>query len=156
MQLKVLWIGRTRNTSLRALTEDYLERVRHFFPCEVMEIRDLSKARGGRGRDLLEAEAEEIARALPAGCKTVVLDVSGKEMSSVDFARWVESELNRGTRALAFVIGGPSGIHSTILDGSRLRISFGRMTWTHEMCRVLLLEQLYRAACILRNIPYHK
>ncbi len=156
MQLKVLWVGKTKNASLRALTEDYLARVRHFFPCEVMEIRDMSKARGGRGPDLLEAEAGEISRALPAGCKTVALDISGDEMSSGDFARWVGAELNRGTRTLAFVIGGPSGIHATIRDGARLRISFGKMTWTHEMCRVLLLEQLYRAACILRNIPYHK
>ncbi len=156
MQLKILWIGKTKNASLRALTEDYLARVRHFFPCEVMEARDVSRARGGRGPGLLEAEAAELAKILPAGCKTVVLDISGEEMSSDDFARWVGSELNRGTRTLAFVIGGPSGVHARIRDGALLRISFGKMTWTHEMCRVLLLEQLYRAACILRNIPYHR
>jgi len=156
MQLKILWIGKTKNASLRALTEDYLARVRHFFPCEVLEVRDVSRVRGGRGSDLLAAEAEGIVRMLPAGCKTVALDDSGEEMSSPDFANWIGSELNRGTRTLAFVIGGPSGIEAAIRNGARLRISFGKMTWTHEMCRVLLLEQLYRAACILRNIPYHK
>ena len=156
MQLKILWIGKTKNASIRALSEDYLGRLRHFFPCEVAEIRDASRVRGLRGSDLLVAEAQEIAKMLPAGCKTVVLDSSGEEMSSPDFANWMGSELNRGTRALAFVIGSPSGIHATIRDGAQLRISLGRMTWTHEMCRVLLLEQLYRAACILRNIPYHK
>jgi 23S rRNA (pseudouridine1915-N3)-methyltransferase len=156
MQLKILWVGKTKNASLRALTEDYLARVRHFFPCDIAEIRDASKARRGSGADLLAAEANDIARLLPAGCKMVVLDGSGEQMSSVDFAEWMGSELNRGTRNIAFVIGGPSGIHATIRNGARLRISFGKMTWTHEMCRVLLLEQIYRAACILRNIPYHR
>ncbi len=156
MQLKILWIGKTKNAWLRALTEDYLARIRHFFPCEVLEIRDVSRARDARGTDLQVAEAEEIGKMLPAGAKTVALDGSGEEMSSPDFADWIGSELNRGTRILAFVIGGPSGLHAAIREGARLRISFGKMTWTHEMCRVLLLEQLYRAACILRNIPYHK
>lgn len=157
MQLKILWIGKTRNASIRALSEDYVSRLRHFLPCEVVEIRDASKARDLRGSDQrLEAEAEEIARALPAGCKSVVLDDSGKEMSSPELAEWIGSELDRGTRTLAFVIGGPSGVHPSIKNGAPIKISLGRMTWTHEMCRVLLLEQLYRAMCILRNIPYHK
>jgi 23S rRNA (pseudouridine1915-N3)-methyltransferase len=156
MQLRILWVGKTKNASLRALMADYLARVRRFFPCEVAEVRDASKARGGSGPDMLAAEADDIARMLPAGCKTVVLDASGEEMSSTDFAGWMGSELNRGTRVIAFVIGGPSGIHARIRNGARLRISFGKMTWTHEMCRVLLLEQIYRAACILRNIPYHR
>jgi 23S rRNA (pseudouridine1915-N3)-methyltransferase len=156
MQLKILWIGRTRNASIRALTGDYLERLCHFFPCEVVEVRDASRVRGLRGSDLLAAEAEEISRRMPAGCKAVVLDGAGEEMSSEEFSSWIGSELNRGTRAIVFVIGGPSGIHEGIRGSAQLRISLGRMTWTHEMCRVLLLEQLYRAACILRNIPYHK
>lgn len=156
MQVKILWIGRTKNASIRALAADYLERLRHFFPCEVVEVRDVSRVRGLRDPDLLAAEAEEISRRMPSGCRKVVLDGAGEEMSSEEFSNWIGSELNRGTRAIAFVIGGPSGIHEKIRSSAQLRISFGRMTWTHEMCRVLLLEQLYRAVCILRNIPYHK
>jgi len=156
MRVKILWVGRTKNESLRALSDDYLGRLAHFFACEILEARDVARARGVRGRDLVAAEADEIEKLLPAGCRLVALDELGDEMSSPEFARWLNSEMNRGTRELAFVIGGAEGLGARILERAQRRLSLGRMTWTHEMCRALLLEQLYRAVCILRHVPYHR
>ena len=156
MRLKILWVGRTRNESVRALSDDYLGRLAHFFACEVREARDVSRVRGVRGPDLVAAEAGEIEKLMPDGCWLVALDERGEQMSSSQFAHWLGSELNRGTRELAFVIGGAEGLSERILNRAQLRLSLGRMTWTHEMCRALLLEQLYRAACILRHVPYHR
>ncbi len=156
MNLKIFWVGKTKNASIRELSTDYLQRLRRWVSCEVVEIRDLSKGRGLLGARLVEAEGAEITRSLADGCKVVALDGTGRQFSSLEFARWLEAEQNRGTREIAFVIGGPEGLGTVILDRANLRLSLSRMTWTHEMCRVLLLEQVYRAYSILRHIPYHK
>jgi len=84
------------------------------------------------------------------------LDETGTQFTSPDFARWLESQQNRGIRMIAFVIGGSEGLSRTISSRADLVLSMGKMTWTHEMCRALLLEQLYRAMCIQRRIPYHR
>ncbi len=156
MQLRILWVGKTKNASIRELCADYVERLRHFLACEIIETRDLARSRSLSGSALLSAEAEELERFLPEGCRMIVLDVVGKQMSSPEFARYLEGELNRGTRDLALIIGSPEGLHRRMGDRAQLKLSLGKMTWTHEMCRVLLLEQLYRAMCIIRNIPYHR
>ena len=156
MRIRIIWIGKTKNLPIRTLSADYLERIRCLVPCEVFETRDISKARGLRGADLLMAEGTEIARFLPKACRTIVLDELGTQLASVEFARWFETEQNRGTRELAFIIGGPEGLSQQISGGAYLRLSLGKMTWTHEMCRVLLLEQIYRAYSILQKIPYHR
>jgi 23S rRNA (pseudouridine1915-N3)-methyltransferase len=156
MRVKILWVGRTKNGSVRALSDDYLGRLARFLACEVLEARDVARVRGVRGPDLIAAEADEIEKLLPAGCRLVALDERGDEMSSPEFARWLDSEMSRGARELVFVIGGAEGLSPRILGRAQRRLSLGRMTWTHEMCRALLLEQLYRAACILRHVPYHR
>jgi 23S rRNA (pseudouridine1915-N3)-methyltransferase len=155
MHLRIIWVGKTRNSSIQALIADYLERLRHLTSCEIIETRDFSKGKDPGGARRLAAEAVEIKRNLGAG-RVVALDENGAQFTSGDFARWFEKELNQGTRELAFVLGGPLGMSPELGEHAHLQLSLGRMTWTHEMCRVLLLEQLYRAFSILRNIPYHK
>ncbi len=156
MHVKLIWVGKTRNPSVRALQEDYLARLRHMISCEILETRDIARSRAVSGQQLLDAEAAEIARVLPDASRIVVLDEEGKEFTSPEFARWFEQEQNRGTRELVFVIGGPDGLSLEIRRRAALTLALGRMTWTHEMCRTLLLEQLYRACSILRHLPYHK
>ena len=156
MQIKFLWIGKTKSPAIKALVSDYLERIRHIVPCEVIEARDISRRSSLPTAGLIEAEGEELSRHIPAHGRLIALDEKGSQFSSRDFARWLESEQNRGARVITFVIGGPEGLSRMVSDGSGLILSLGTMTWTHEMCRVLLLEQVYRALCIMRNIPYHK
>ena len=125
-------------------------------PCEVIEARDLSKRRALRAAELVAAEGEELARYVPEHGRLVALDETGTQLTSSNFAHWLETEQNGGARAITFVIGGPDGLSRTISSRAHMVLSMGKMTWTHEMCRVLLLEQVYRALCIMRKIPYHK
>jgi 23S rRNA (pseudouridine1915-N3)-methyltransferase len=125
-------------------------------PCEVVEVRDLSRKRSYKPAALAEGEAEEFARHLSVPGTVVALDEKGTQLSSAGFSRWIEAELNSGGRSVSFVVGGPDGLSSRMLQRSHMVLSMGKMTWTHEMCRALLLEQVYRALCILRGIPYHK
>jgi 23S rRNA (pseudouridine1915-N3)-methyltransferase len=125
-------------------------------PIEIVEVRDLSKGRGLKGAALLAAEGAAIARALAPGCCNVVLDERGTQFSSPEFSRWLEAQQVQGTREIAFIVGGPEGIDPILSEQAHLRLSLGKMTWAHEMARLLLLEQVYRALSISRNIPYHK
>jgi 23S rRNA (pseudouridine1915-N3)-methyltransferase len=156
MRIRFLWIGKTKNAAIKSLISDYLERVSHLIPCEIVEARDISKSRSLPAVRLIADEGEELSRHLPDYGRLVALDDKGAQFTSPDFARWLESEQDRGARLITFVIGGADGLSPTIISRAHQKLSLGKMTWTHEMCRVLLLEQLYRALCILRKIPYHK
>ncbi len=156
MRIKVCWVGKTQNAPIRSLAADYLGRLSHLTPIEIVEVTDLSRRRGLRGAVLLAAQAAEIMRILPPDCRTIVLDEHGTQFSSREFASWFEMAQVQGTREMAFILGGPDGIDGAVADRAHLKLSLGKMTWTHEMARVLLLEQIYRALSILRNIPYQK
>ena len=156
MQIKFLWVGKTKNSSIKSLLSDYVERIRHLVPCEIVEIRDLSKMRNSRPAEIVKGEGEALARHIPKTGRLVALDETGAQYTSGDFARWLESEQNSGIRVITFVIGGPEGLSRDISSRAHRVLSMGKMTWTHELCRVLLLEQIYRAMCIIRRIPYHK
>ncbi len=156
MLIRILWIGKTRSVPIKSLVGDYRDRLSHIARCDVVELPDLPRRRGFRSEELRAREAQLVAKALAAHSRRVVLEERGRQFSSVEFARWFESEQNRGTRTVEFVIGGPDGLGREILKGAHLVLSLGKMTWTHEMSRLLLLEQIYRAHCIMRNIPYHK
>ncbi len=156
MRIKFLWVGKTKNVFMKALVSDYLERIRRMVPCEVVEARDPGKGRNLDASRLIAAESEELGRYLPEHGRIVALDEKGTQYTSPGFARWLESEQNEGVSSITFVIGGPEGLSPMVSDRAHIILSLGRMTWTHEMCRVLLMEQVYRALCILRRIPYHK
>ncbi len=156
MQIKFLWVGKTKNPSMKSLVADYSGRIRHLAPCEILETRDLAKRRSLSTAELIAEEGNELARFVPDSGRLVALDEAGRQFTSEGFAQWFESEQNSGHRVLTFVIGGPEGLSPVISRRAHLILSLGKMTWTHEMCRVLLLEQVYRALCIMRNIPYHR
>lgn len=156
MNIKFIWVGKTKNVSIRTLLADYQKRISHWVSCEIMETRDLSKKKSLRAAELIAGEGEELARYIPEHGRLVALDETGTQFTSGDFARWLETEQNRGARAITFVVGGPEGLSRMISGRAHLILSIGKMTWTHEICRVLLLEQVYRALCIMRKIPYHK
>ena len=156
MKLKVVWVGKTKSSPIKAFTADYLERVRRMTPCEIVEIRDPVKGREPSATERIQLEGEHIIRQLPKAAFVVALDETGKQYASEEFARRLETEQNSGTKEITFVIGGPDGLNHNVAARARIVLSLGKMTWTHEMCRALLLEQLYRALCIINKIPYHK
>ena len=153
MIFRLVWVGKTRNEHLRALAEDYLGRLRRFVRCEVTELRE-SGAR--TEREGIEDEGKRIIGALHRDAFVVLLDVGGREWSSHELAAEVEKWQNAGTKEVAFVIGGHNGVSSEVARRARSRWSLSRLTLTHEMARVVMAEQLYRAYTIIQGLPYQK
>ncbi len=152
MRFRIIWTGKTRDARLRALIEDYAGRLSHFVRCEVTELREL----GGADKTGIDKETKRISDALRPGSVTVVLDPDGLEWTSRQLAAQVESWEDSGIKEVAFVVGGPQGLSRAFVSRADKRWSLSRLTLTHEMARVLLFEQLYRAYTIVHGLPYQK
>ena len=154
MRLRLIWIGKTRNEHVRALVEEYLKRLRRFARCEVLELRESASA---DERSCLEEEGKRIMGALASDALTVLLDVGGpKQWSSTELAAQIEEWQARSLKEAAFVVGGHLGVSPEVRARADVRWSLSRLTFTHEMARVLVVEQLYRAYTIMRGLPYQK
>ena len=153
MRLRLIWVGKTKNEHQRALVEEDLKRLKPFVRCEVTEL-ERSAARGAA--EGIEDEGRRILSALRTDALSVLLDVEGREWSSPGLAAEVEKWQNAGTKEVAFIIGGHNGVSAGVARRAQLRWSLSRLTLTHEMARILLVEQLYRAYTIIRGLPYHK
>ncbi|GGH43081.1 23S rRNA (pseudouridine(1915)-N(3))-methyltransferase RlmH [Frigidibacter albus] len=155
MRVHLCAVGRIRSGPERALVDDYLKRFDRsgralgLGPAAEHEVED--KRGGGR-----EAEAELLARAVPTGALLVVLDERGRVMTSPDFAAVLGGWRDAGRSDVAFVIGGADGIAPALRARADFALSFGQMVWPHMLVRVMLAEQLYRAASILAGAPYHR
>ena len=155
MRLHVCAVGRLRAGPERVLTDDYYDRFdrtgRPFGLGPVAEHEVEDKKGGGMG-----AEADLLARAVPSGAVIVTLDERGRLMSSPDFAGLLARWRDGGRQDVAFVIGGPDGLDPGLRARAEVSVSFGAMVWPHMLVRVMLAEQLYRAATILSGGPYHR
>jgi 23S rRNA (pseudouridine1915-N3)-methyltransferase len=155
MRLHLCAVGRLRAGPERALVDDYLARADRtgrplgLGPVTEHEVED----RKGGG---MASEGVLLARALPEGAALCVLDERGKTLTSPEFATALAGWRDAGRQDAAFVIGGADGIDPALRDRADLTISFGRMVWPHMLVRVMLAEQLYRAATILAGSPYHR
>lgn len=155
MRVQICAVGRLRAGPERALIDDYLKRFDRtgralgLGPVEMREVED----RKGGGRD---GEAVLLGRAIPQGALVCVLDERGRAMSSPDFADRLAAWRDAGRGDAAFVIGGADGIAPELRDRADFALSFGPMVWPHMLARVMLSEQLYRAASILAGSPYHR
>lgn len=150
MKFRFVWIGKTRDKNWRALQEEYLGRLSHFVKFEITEIRD-SAAREGA-----EIEGKRILENLNPSNFVCLLDVRGHESSSHELAETIEKWQNRGLKEVAFVIGGATGASREVVEKADYSLSLSRLTLTHEMARVVLIEQLYRAYTIIKGFPYQK
>jgi 23S rRNA (pseudouridine1915-N3)-methyltransferase len=153
MHLRLIWVGKTKNEHLRALVDDYLGRLRRFVRVEVTELRE-SSAR--TEREGIEDEGRRIIGALQRESFVVLLAVEGREWSSTQLAGEIEKWQTTGRREVAFVIGGHNGVSKEVTARVNLSWSLSRLTLTHEMARVVLTEQLYRAYTIIHGLPYQK
>ena len=152
MRIRIIWTGKTRDARLRALIEDYAERLSHFARCEVTELREL----GRTDKTGIDKETKRISDALRPASVTVLLDPEGAEWTSQQLAVHVQGWEGNGIKEVAFVVGGPNGLADDLKSRADKRWSLSRLTLTHEMARVLLLEQLYRAYTIVHGLPYQK
>jgi len=155
MRLRILAIGRLRNGPEKDLIEDYIVRFNRsgrplgLGPVELTELED--KKSGGKA-----AEAALLLKAIPQGAAVIALDERGKLQSSPDFAADLAQIRHAAPSELIFVIGGADGLDPAVLQRAQSVLSFGRMVWPHMLVRVMLSEQLYRAASILAGGPYHR
>ena len=153
MKLRIVWVGKTRNAPLAQLVEDYLIRLRRFVPVDVTEVRD---PKLGNEKRQMKAEEERLSAVLDSDDRVIVLDAAGQSWSSQQLATFVDKHLRSDPRRLTFVIGGYGGVSEKLKARAERKWSLSPLTFTHEMTRFLLAEQLYRALCILNNHPYSK
>jgi len=154
--IKIIVVGKTKETSLRSLERSYLERIARYTRVDLVTVRQEKSPRGCTGSRTLKAEGKRILQELQKGDYLVVLDIAGQELTSRELARFLEQHLISAARRLVFVTGGPLGLDDAVKKRADLLLSFSKLTFTHEMIRVLLLEQLYRAWTLLRGEKYHK
>ena len=152
MKLRFIWPGKTRDERLRSLVGEYLKRLSRFTRCELVEVRESTT----RDRTAVEKESRRVLAAIPDDSLVVVLDLNGREWSSRELASQVQRWENDSTREVAIVIGGPEGVNVEIQSRAQIRWRLSRLTLTHEMARVLAVEQFYRAYAINRGLPYQK
>lgn len=152
MKLQVLGIGKVREPFYRDGVEEYAGRIKHYLPIEVIEF---AKERSGAARDL-EVTYSKVRKDHLKGSVRVALDRTGRAMSSEKLAAWLENAMVSGESLASFVIGGPHGLATGALEDSGLTLSLSTLTLPHQMARLLLMEQLYRAMTIIRGEPYHK
>jgi 23S rRNA (pseudouridine1915-N3)-methyltransferase len=150
MIFKFVWIGKTKEPNYKALQDKYLQRLSHFVRIDIVEIRDSSPGEG------METEGKRILEKLNHSSFVCLLDVSGQGLSSERLASEVEKWQNTGRKEVVFVIGGFSGTSPEVAERADFRLSLSFLTFTHEMARVVILEQLYRAFTIIRGFPYQK
>lgn len=155
MRVYVLAVGRIVEPGLRAAAEMYEQRIGRYFRLEVREIGVPARAKGDP-RTVREAEAERLMAAAPASCDLVALTRNGQGMSSRRLATYLEELGTYGREGVAFVLGGAEGLGPRVLDAARYRLTLSPMTLSHDLARVVLLEQLYRAGTIMRGEPYHR
>jgi len=152
MRIRFIWPGKTRDERLRSLVNEYLRRLARFARCEVLETRE-SAGSDCAGR---EKEGRRILEAIPSGSLVVLLDLNGREWDSKQLACQMQRWENDSIKELAIVIGGPEGVSEGVELRARARWRLSRLTLTHEMARVVCVEQLYRAYTINRGLPYQK
>jgi 23S rRNA (pseudouridine1915-N3)-methyltransferase len=139
MKLRVLWVGKTKNPALATLCQDYVRRIRHFLPLDVAEVKE-----------------DRILAALHDSERVLALDPDGQAWTSEQFAKFLQQHMTTDPRRLTFVVGDYGGLPPEVKKRADVRWSLSPLTFTHEIARVLLLEQLYRAFSIIRNFPYSK
>lgn len=153
MRLRVIWTGKTRDAHLRALIADYSKRLSHFARCEISEFRESPVSGKSVG---IDRDSRRISDGLRDGAVNVVLDPEGTEWTSQQLAKEIQRWQDSGTKEVAFIVGGPNGVSPELLKRASKRWSLSRLTLTHEISRVVLLEQLYRAYTIIHGLPYQK
>jgi len=148
MKFRFIWPGKTKDEHLRALVQEYLKRLQRFVRCELIEIREVPGS--------VEKESARLVEALSGSNLTILLAVDGREWNSHELAAEVRRWENDSVKEISVVIGGPNGVSADLADRAQVQWRLSRLTLTHEMARVLVLEQLYRAYTINRGIPYQK
>lgn len=159
MKITLITVGKIKESFFREAVFEYRKRLSRYCSLEIREAEDERTSEGMSDTEIeqiLKKEGERIAKLLPENAYLVTLEIAGKSYTSEAFAQEIEGLGVRGQSHIVFVIGGSLGLHNTIKKRADLAVSFSKMTFPHQMMRVVLLEQLYRAFRIINGEPYHK
>lgn len=154
MKITLLLVGKTTDSRLISLIEDYRKRLLHYAPFELVVLPDLKNTKSLSEEQIKTAEGEAILRFVTPSMDVVLLDEHGREFRSVEYAEWLQKKMGSG-KDLTLVIGGPYGFSEAVYARADGKLSLSRMTFSHQMIRIMVIEQLYRAMTILRGEPYH-
>ncbi|MFK5957730.1 MAG: 23S rRNA (pseudouridine(1915)-N(3))-methyltransferase RlmH [Lutibacter sp.] len=155
MKIKLLAIGKTDAKNLQSLIETYQNRLKHYINFELEIIPDIKNVKSLSEVQQKEKEGELILKKLTTTDILILLDEKGKEFRSIEFSKYLQKKMNSGIKQLVVVIGGPYGFSEAVYKKSQGKISLSKMTFSHQMIRLFVVEQLYRAFTILKNEPYH-
>ena len=154
MKITLLLTGKTSDARLSSLIDEYQQRLRHYVPFELVVLPDLKNAKALSEEQVKTAEGEAILRFLTPAMDVVLLDEHGREFRSIEFADYLQKKMSSG-KDLTLVIGGPYGFSDAVYQRANGKLSFSQMTFSHQMIRIMAIEQIYRAMTILRGEPYH-
>ena len=155
MKIKVICIGKTNKGYLQSGEQEYLKRLQHYVTTEKIEIPDLKDTRKLSQDQICEKEGKLLLAKTEPGDLIFLLDERGRSYRSMEFSKFLQKQLNRGSKNLVFLIGGAYGFSQEVYNTAEGKISLSDMTFSHQMVRLFFLEQLYRGFSILKGEPYH-
>ncbi len=153
MKIKCIAIGKTKSQDFSSIIKSYLSKINHYINFEFIIINEIKSIKNKSIQKNKEAEA--ILKNIKADSHIILLDENGKELSSVFFSKFIQHHLNSSKKEIIFIIGGAYGFSDKLLKRANEKISLSKMTFSHQMVRIIFLEQLYRSFTILKNEPYH-
>ena len=155
MKINLILVGKTNSNTFQGIIDDYSERIKHYTPFEVTVIPELKNTKSLSQEQQKKMEGDLILKLLQDSDYVVLLDEHGKELRSIEFATWMSKKQQSVSRRLVFIIGGPYGFSPDIYGRANEKLSLSKMTFSHQMVRMIFVEQLYRAYSILNGEPYH-
>ena len=155
MKIKVLLIGKTDDKNLQLLIDKYQKRLGHYIRFEIEIIPDLKNAKNLSEMEQKEKEGVLLLKKVGASDQLWLLDEKGREFRSLEFSKFIQTKMNAGIKQFIMVIGGPYGFSDEVYSRAMGKLSLSKMTFSHQMIRLFLVEQIYRAFTILKNEPYH-
>ena len=154
--MKLILVGKTKEAWIREGLRHYQKLLKKYAGIELVEIKEEKITKSKDEKTIIDSEGKRILKHLTEGALCIALDVGGEELASEQFADLLQKSLNRGHDSFTFILGGALGISEKILQACPVKLSLSRMTFTHELSRVIILEQIYRAFSILAGAKYHR
>ena len=155
MNIKLIVIGKTDNINLNALIEEYTKRLRFYIKFDLEVVPDIKNVKNLSESEQKTKEGQLILEKLTTTDQLILLDENGKEFNSVGFSDFLQKKMNSGIKTLVFVIGGPYGFSDEVYQKAQGKVALSQMTFSHQMVRLFVIEQIYRGFTILNNEPYH-
>ena len=155
MKICIVWVGKTNESFFIQCIDNYVNRIKHYFPLEIIEIPDVKNAKNLDINELRKKEGELILKSIKNDDYVILLDDKGKQYSSVEFSKKIDAYNFSSKKRIVFVIGGAFGFSQDVYKVANEFLSLSKMTFSHQMIRIILVEQIYRALTIIKGEPYH-